>query len=161
MQHILQDDSHIIHVFNEHGVNAMHLASRFGREMLLKILLDICANGHVELLNIILKIPELIVNQSDNLNLWLSVAAKMYEMVKRLIADERVEVNTVMQASGFTVLHHTLMENDLELLELLLAEERVDPDVMGDDELALTITNHVETVEFPLRHEIIDPNKLG
>jgi ankyrin repeat protein len=60
-----------------------------------------------------------------------------------------------------TMFHRAIMENDLEILKLLLAEERVNLDMLtSHGQLALSLTGQMSTMELLLRSESLDPNKI-
>jgi hypothetical protein len=66
--------------------------------------------------------------------MWL--VEKMYDILELLIADERADLNN--HINELVKFYHAVFSNDLKLLRLLLAEERMNSNLLtADGQLAL------------------------
>jgi hypothetical protein len=115
----------------------------------------ICHTNQVDFLIEILLSPALQLNTlipGASSIVWTVMREKLYDVFKLLIADERVDLKACR--GEITMFQHAVRSNDLVILELLLAEERMDPNLLtSNGQLALSLANQVETVELLLRNE--------
>jgi len=90
---------------------------------------ELCRSNQTELACIFLEVTDwdLDVNQGDSDGhspLYIAAERKNYELVKLLIKDPRVNVNTTV--NGQTLLIMACGDEDLELVQILTASDRVD-----------------------------------
>lgn len=134
----LKQDQSLVNMFSSDGFTPLHLASFFGQDETVRILLDHGADP-----NITSK------NEQNVTPLHSSVAADNFNITEMLV-NSGVEVNRT-QKGGFTPLHEAALNGNYELVQLLL-EHGANMNAKNDAgktslDLALSKTNNKNLAE--------------
>ena len=141
-------------------VNAVHQGST--------LLIKAVTSGSLAAVEQVLSRKELNLNHLDQGNraLWYSAAQKDPAIAQRLLRQPGIDINARLRAKSgetLTIFNEAVIRNNLEMVEVLLADERTDPNIAGENLrtrqtplLCATDRGHVSIVQLLLEDSRVD-----
>lgn len=129
----LDEDPHQIYEFTSDGFNGIGLASFFGRDLVVRLLIELGADIHKKSVNGLGVAP-----------IHSAVAGGNFG-IARMLLESGVDVND-SQKGGFTPLHSAAQNNDIAMINLLL-EFGADPLIVDDTNMFPI--DYVDRENFP------------
>jgi ankyrin repeat protein len=117
-----------------------------------------------EILEVLLKRPEVDVNDPQDLLLYNAVQHGLKDIVELLLSQERININLADSAKRWTPLHVAANQNSSEILKLLLQQNGINVNAFDNEKktpLHIAVENsNKEAAELLLEKEAIDVTLL-